>query len=284
LANIPDTTDSHRPSPPKWPILLLIGLGIFIPAQFWRQTWFGRPMTDAQIREALGQTKKLRKIQHALEQLSRRIEQDPKAAAAFHEPIASLASHPETAIRAMTAWVMGEDNQSDRFRQTLARMLEDPEPIVRYNAALGLSRFDDPRARPVLRAMLRPYPLESPCGGTVASILPAGEPLSEGSTVARLRQEDGSERKILSPLSGRVDRPDVTVETTVKTGDPIATIRPEPKQLLAALQALYLVGRADDLPAVEPHTQASPERHPSIAEQARLTAEALRSRAARTGQ
>jgi hypothetical protein len=289
LANIPDTPNPvgeatpHRSSPPKWPILILVGLGIFIPAQFWRQTWFGRPMTNAQIRQALGQTEKPRKIQHALDQLSRRIQQDPKAAAVFHEPIVSLAPHPQTAIRAMAAWVMGEDNRSERFRLTLIKLLEDPEPVVRYNAALALSRFNEPQARPVLLAMLQPYPLQAPCDGTVKSILPAGDSVSEGSTVARFQVKDGIEQEILSPLSGWMDRSNVSPGATIETGHLIGTVRPEPKQILSTLQALYLIGKPEDLPAVTPYTEDTHRYPPAVASQARLTAEALRSRAAGVG-
>ena len=47
-----------------------------------------------------------------------------------------------------------------------------------------------------------------------------------------------------------------------------------------ALRALYLVGRADDLPDVDRFVRGADGVSPQIAQQARATAEAIRSRSA----
>src|SRR5271167_96600 len=45
-----------------------------MPFLFWNATWFGRPLTDAQISKALADRSHPREIQHVLTQLEARIE------------------------------------------------------------------------------------------------------------------------------------------------------------------------------------------------------------------
>ena len=45
---------------------------------------------------------------------------------------------------------MGQDHRYQPFHEALLKLVNDPEPMVRRNAALGLTNFEDPAALPVL--------------------------------------------------------------------------------------------------------------------------------------
>ena len=48
-----------------------------------------------------------------------------------------------------------------RSHEALLRLIRDPEPMVRRNAATALAAFGDGAARPELVAMLKPYTVVS---------------------------------------------------------------------------------------------------------------------------
>src|SRR5712692_3791826 len=54
----------------RWLYLILIVTLLFVlmPFLFWQATWFGRPLTDAQIGKNLADSEHPRKAQHALSQ------------------------------------------------------------------------------------------------------------------------------------------------------------------------------------------------------------------------
>jgi len=60
--------------------------------------------------------------------------------------------------RAAAAHVLGYVGSA--YRKALARLLADPEPLVRYHAAAGLMRARDPKAVPALIALLEDAPLQ----------------------------------------------------------------------------------------------------------------------------
>ena len=62
----------------------------------------------------------------------------------WYPQVLQLAGSPETEFRLTAAWLMGFDNRSQEFHQKLLKLMRDPEPIVRRNAALALVRFNDP--------------------------------------------------------------------------------------------------------------------------------------------
>src|SRR6185295_20122412 len=117
------------------PILILAIL--FVVASFltWYFTWFGRGLSDADISKYLVDEKHPRHVQHALLQIQQRIEHGDKNAKQWYPQIIALAGSQETEFRLIVAWVIGADNSSEKFHQTLKQLLADPEPIVRRNAA-----------------------------------------------------------------------------------------------------------------------------------------------------
>jgi hypothetical protein len=131
-------------------------LFVLMPFLFWRQTWFGGPLSSREIGKYLQDSEHPRKIQHALSQICDRIVRGDAAVKPWYPEVAALAKHSKPEIRTMAAWVMGQDNTSELFHQTLLAQLHDPEIMVRRNAALGLVRFGDASGRAELVGMLQP--------------------------------------------------------------------------------------------------------------------------------
>ena len=182
------------------PILLLAAL--FVAATFlaWYFSWFGRGLSDEKITEYLADLEKPRHVQHALLQVQQRIERRDGNVKQWYPQLITLSGNPETEFRLTVAWLMGFDNQSKEFHDALLRLLQDPEPIVRRNAALALVRFEDHSGREELLSVLRPYPLKSPADGVVASSLQDGATIARRALLARIQQTDGKVVEIRSQL------------------------------------------------------------------------------------
>src|SRR6185503_9097041 len=101
---------------------------------------------------------------------------------------------------------MGFDNKSQEFHEALLKLLRDPEPIVRRNAALALVRFEDSSGREELLAMLKPYVLKAPADGVVASSMHEGSTVGRRTPLARIQLADGKVVELRSPLPGRVNK------------------------------------------------------------------------------
>lgn len=139
---------------------LLAGLAallIIVPFLFWRDTWFGRPLSRSEIRRYLEDNARPRRIQQALSRIADRIVSGDASAREWYPRVVSLARHPAPEIRTTAAWVMGQDNGSEVFHQALLGLLTDSDVLVRRNAALALVRFQDSSGRPELVAVLRSY-------------------------------------------------------------------------------------------------------------------------------
>ena len=149
-------SEVRRRTPGSGPILLLASL--FVAATFlaWYFSWFGRELSHDDISKYLADEKNPRHVQHALLQIQQRMERGDLEAKSWYPQLITLSGSPETEFRLTVAWLMGFDNQSQEFHQTLAKLLRDPEPIVRRNAALALLRFNDGSGREELLAVLRP--------------------------------------------------------------------------------------------------------------------------------
>jgi len=124
---------------------------------FWYQTWFGRRLTESELREYLEDTSVPHKTQHALTQVVTEIVQHDAAVQRVYPEVLALAGNKEAGIRSMAAWVMGQDTNSPEFHQALLKLVADAEPAVRWNAALGLARFGDAAGEPQLRSMLHTH-------------------------------------------------------------------------------------------------------------------------------
>lgn len=261
------------------PILILAVL--FVAGAFltWYFTWFGRDLSDADIAQYLVDEKHPRRVQHALLQIQQRLERGDPTAKHWYPQIVGLASHPETEFRLTTAWLMGFDIKSEEFHQTLLKLVRDPEPIVRRNAALALVRFADPIGRPELVAMLSPYIVMATADGEMASTLKEGSTLARGTLLARITQADKKTVEVRSPLPGKLERIIAASGFRVVPGAAIMTINSDEDSLWETLRGLALIGDPQDVPAIESYANGSVPASDRIKQQAALTVKAIQARA-----
>jgi biotin carboxyl carrier protein len=249
---------------------------VVFPFLFWYMTWFGRKLTDAEIGEYLADRAKPRHAQHALVQVGERMARHDPAAARWYPQVAQLAASPLIELRQTAAWIMGQDHTYAPFHEALRNLLPDPQPMVRRNAALALSNFGDPAARPELLAMLRPYTIVSPAAGVVQYRLKLGEYVNPGTLVAHV---GGIE--VRSPLPGEVRDLSRREGSTVRAGDPLVEISADKEHAWEALRALWTVGTKEDLDDIQRYTRAVPGMPEKVQEQALLTMQAIQSRGTR---
>ncbi|MBI2819306.1 MAG: hypothetical protein HYX73_04935 [Acidobacteria bacterium] len=260
-------------------LTLVAALTILVPVLFWKQTWFGQPLTDEQITEYLADTARPRHMQQALVQIEERIERGDSSAERWYPQMAGLKDSPVVELRVTLAWVLGTDNRSEVFHETLLAMLRDTELLVRRNAALSLVRFGDASGREEILKMLEPYTVHAGEAGLLRYRLEEGKSVDSGTLLARIERADGSMAEIRSPAPGRLSSRDLRDGTAVTAGQKIATLVPREDHVWEALRALVLVGRQEDLPLVESFAHASDETYPDrIREQASLTAAEIRKR------
>ncbi|MEP6911979.1 MAG: HEAT repeat domain-containing protein [bacterium] len=260
------------------PILILAILFVVGSFLAWYFTWFGRGLSDSDISQYLVDEKQPRHVQHALLQIQQRIEKGDKNAKQWYPQILRLADNGETEFRLTVAWLMGFDNKSEEFHQALLKLVKDPEPIVRRNAALALVRFNDPTGRPELLAMLSPHELKATTEGTVESTLKEGSELARGTLIGRITQ-DQKTVEVRSPLPGKVERLVAPSGSRVAAGTVLLTINSDEGSVWEGLRGLALVGNASDLPAVERYAHGVEPVSGRIKEQAAMTARAIKSRA-----
>jgi len=265
-------------------------LFIIVPFMFWYGTWYGRGLSESQIEEQLGEVEHPRKVQHALTQISERIERGDQQVKRWYPKIIALANNSTPQIRMTAAWVMGQDNSSQEFHDTLLRLLSDPDPLVRRNTALGLVRFADPSGHPELAMMLRPYTVRAEKEGVISIALQTSDSeekedsVGTGTLLARLREDNGQVSEIRSPMPGYLKSIMIKDGSKVSVGNELLLISPEPKQVLDALRGLYFVGQTEDLPDVELYTRTLPHMGSQIQQQAEFTAKAIRNRAEKNTQ
>jgi hypothetical protein len=261
------------------PILILAILFVIGSFLAWYFTWFGRGLSDADISQYLVDEQHPRHVQHALLQIQQRIEKADPNAKRWYPQILSLAGNQETEFRLTVAWLMGFDNKSDEFHQALLRLVKDPEPLVRRNAALALVRFNDPIGRPELLATLDPYELKATTEGAVASTLKEGAQLARGTLLVRITKLNSETLEVRSPLPGKVDKLVAPAGSKVLPGAVLLTINSDEGSVWESLRGLALVGNMSDLAAVERYSQGVAPVSERIKEQAALTAKAIKSRA-----
>jgi len=269
-------------SPRNTFIAIVPVLVVLITFLFWYQTWFGRSLSDREMAQYLSDTSVPHKTQHALAVLSNRMEHGDGTARRWYPEIIALAQNKEPQFRSMAAWVMGQDNHSDEFHQALRKLAADPAPLVRWNAALALTRFGDAAGEPQLRAMLQPFTLASPQAGTLEFRLKADDTVQAGNIVASLRSGGTKPVDIPSPLAGKIARLAGKDGAAIGAGEAVAVIEPGETQVFEALRALLLIGHSESLPLVERFEAGVPGMPRRVREQARLTAQAIRQRAARS--
>jgi HEAT repeat len=251
---------------------------VLLPFLFWWNSWFGRRLSDQQVTQYLADDKHPRHIQHALVQIGERITRHGSAVRWYPE-LVRLSTHPVEEVRNTDAWVMGQDPSGAGFHEALLKMLQDSSPMVRGNAALSLVRFRDASGRSQIVALLQPVRIVAPFGGHIIDADRPGTAIHQGGIIAKLSDGHEQTTDLRSPISGRIHSPSAAAGASVAAGEEIAVVDPGDEQVWEALRALYIIGRAEDLPAIRPYERESRNIPDRIREQALLADQAIRSRA-----
>jgi hypothetical protein len=249
-----------------------------MPFLFWWNTWFGRKLTDQQLNEYLHDAKKPRHIQQALVQVGERITTHDATAKQWYPDLVRLATDPVLEVRNTDAWVMGQDASGTGFHEALQKMLADPSPMVRGNAALSLVRFGDATGRPQILALLQPAQITSPEAGRIVDADRSGTAIHQGGLIAKLEYGHGQTAEIRSPIPGRI-RSVAGMGANIAAGAEVAVVDPANDQVWEALRALYLIGQPDDLSAIRPYERDLPDISNDVRRQAVETEQAIRKRA-----
>jgi biotin carboxyl carrier protein len=252
---------------------------VLMPFLFWWNTWFGRQLSPEKISEYLNDDKHPRHIQHALVQIGERMERHDPEVARWSPELIRLASHAVEEVRNTDAWVMGQDTSIAGFHETLLNMLHDSSPTVRGNAALSLVRYGDSTGRPQIVALLKPATVTAAGPGRIIDADKPGTSIHQGGLIAKI-QNAQSTTEVRSPISGRIGTLSAGTGTTVNAGSEVATVEPSADQVWEALRALYLVGQVEDLAAIRMYERELPEIPDRVRQQAVLTEQAIRDRAA----
>jgi HEAT repeat protein len=251
---------------------------VLMPFLFWWNTWFGRHLSDQQMTEYLHDDKKPRHIQHALVQLGDRMSHADGNAKRWYPDLILLASNPVEEVRNTDAWVMGQDTSAPGFHETLLKMLADPAPMVRGNAALSLVRFGDATGRPQIVALLQPAHITAPAAGRVTDSDRPGTSIREGGLIAKLAPSASSQIvEIRSPIPGRI-RSVAQAGANLAQSSELAVIDPATEQVWEALRALYVIGQPEDLTSIQPFERDLPDVSNDVRQQAEQTEKAIRSR------
>ena len=250
---------------------------VLMPLLFWRSTWFGRSLSDAEVGQYLADNAQPRHIQHALVQVGERMTRHEASAVRWYPDLVRLASHSVEEIRTTDAWVMGQDTTRPEFHDALRKMLADSSPMVRGNAALSLVRFGDDSGHAEIVELLQPVVVTAPRAGRVAALARAGEPANHGTMIARI-EAGGESAEVRAPITGRVRSLAVQEGAEVTAGAELLTLEPGTDQVWEALRALYLIGRPEDLPLVESFRRPLPDLPQRIQQQATETAQAIKAR------
>src|ERR1700752_2806076 len=267
----------RRRTPGSKPILILAALFVIATFLAWYFTWFGRELSDADISKYLADEKNPRHVQHALLQIQQRIERGDASSKKWYPQLLTLSSSAEPEFRLTVAWLMGFDNQTPQFHESLLKLLKDQEPLVRRNAALALVRFNDPSGREELVAILKPYSVNSPAQGTVASTLHEDSSISRGALLARIQQIDGKVIEVRSPLPGKIAKISKGNGSQVIIGDELLRLNSDEESVWEALRGLALVGTSADLEIVKSYSLSN-DASSRVKEQAALTARSIESR------
>jgi Biotin-lipoyl like len=285
MAAVPNPPEIRSPSGPKvrgrmsggQRILFLVTAWLIVsmPFLFWWNTWFGRQLSDKQLDAYLHDDKKARHIQHALVQIGERMLRQDGSVARWYPDIVRLSSYSVEEVRNTDAWVMGQGAlakgpSGTSFHEALLKMLNDPSPMVRGNAALSLVRCGDPTGRAQIRALLEPTKITAPQPGKVTDTSKIGTSIQQNGIVAKLESE-GKTVEVRSPVTGRLADLFVRTGQLVNPGDQMATLDPGAEQVWEALRALYLIGQPEDIPVIQRYERELPDIPEHVREQALAT-------------
>ena len=275
----PPAPSPRKPLSTRW-TYIVVGLTlafVLMPFLFWRATWFGRPLSNAQLADVLQPKSNPHDIQHGLSSVADRIVANDPAVKQFYPQVIALASSPAPEIRTMAAWVMGQDNTAPDFHAALLRLLNDSNPVVQRNAALALVRFHDASGHAIIVGMLKPTVLAAPYSGVLKTRLKPDQSMNPGTLIAHIEVQNTS-REVRSDVPGTLARWLVNDGANVSAGQPITAVYPSDDDVWESLRALYLIGTPADLDAIAPYARQAADITPKIAEQARLTMRQIRTR------
>ena len=232
---------------------------VVLPVMFWHGTWFGRHLSDEQLATYLAATDQPRKLQHALTELTRRIDaRDADGTDAgdagldrFYPAVAALAAHPRWPVRSTTAWVMGRDHRGAGFHDALLTLLHDPVLVVRHNAALALTNFEDDAGHDVILSMLESTPATTPAGGVLTGLLPVDAAIRVDLRIGQIDTDGHGVVDLPAPITGRIGHCFFSNGDRVAVGDVVYAIEPGELQIIQALRALGRLGRASDVGIIE---------------------------------
>ena len=250
---------------------------VLMPFLFWWNTWFGRRLSEKEVAEYLQDEKKPRHIQHALVQIGESMSRHDATMRRWYPDVVRLATHPVDEIRNTDAWVMGQDTSGAGFHETLLKMLNDPSPMVRGNAALSLVRFGDASGRGQIVALLEPAQITAPQSGKVTDLSTVGTTIHQGGVMAKL-DHGGQIVEVHSPITGRLRELSMRAGQSVAAGGKIATLDPSTEQVWEALRALYVIGQPEDIEAVRRYERELPEISDRVRQQAVETEKAIKGR------
>jgi hypothetical protein len=253
---------------------------VLMPFLFWWNTWFGRQLSDKQLAEYLQDEKHPRHIQHALVQIGERMTRHDSSVTPWYPQVVGLSSHPVEEVRNTDAWVMGEDTSGAGFHEALLKLLSDPSPMVRGNAALSLVRFGDATGRPQILELLQPAQITAPQSGRILDSDRPGTPIHQNGLIAKLEYGEKQIAEIRSPIPGRI-RSVLGTGASIAAGAEIAVVDPAPDQVWEALRALYLIGEPGDIAAIRPYQRELPDVPDHVRKQALETEQAIEKRSAR---
>lgn len=259
-------------------LILVAILFVVVLFLFWRSTWFGRPLSDAELTQYISDSTKPRHIQHALVQIGERITRGDQSASRWYPQVTSLAASPHPEIRVTAAWVMGGDRRSEEFHKALLTLLSDQDALVRRNAALSLVRFGDASGKPELLSMLHSSVIRSSGIGQIHFRVKQRDNVEHGAVVAEIKSGERT-IEVRAPVPGRVQALKVSEGAQVATDEEILTLSPGSEHVWEALRALYVVGSAQDSAEIEPFaTGTRPDVPEKIQQQAQQTLAEIRRR------
>jgi hypothetical protein len=265
---------SNRPGRKAYLLITLFTLALVLfPFLFWYFTWFGRPLSNSLLDEYFRDKHAPRHAQHALVQLGERLTHGVDISR-WYPNVLEQASSPSVELRQTAAWIMGQVKGYEPFHESLLRLIHDPVDMVRRNAALALSAYNDGAARPELVSMLRPYTVDAPRAGTLKYRLKLGDYVNPGTLIAHI-----GDIEVRTPVPGEVRSLEQKDDAVVQPGAPLADLSADKNHVWEALRALYLVGQPPDLEDVQRYTHPVPGMPDTIQKQAELTAQAIQARA-----
>lgn len=260
-----------------WPLLLVSALFVVGAFSTWYFTWFGRELSDQDIATYLVDEQHPRKVQHALSQIQQRMEKNDPSVKQWYPHLIKLTDSRETELRLTLAWLMGFDSKSNDFHTSLKKLLNDPEPIVRRNAALALIRFGDDAGRSELRSVFDLYVVKATTAGTLSSSLHSGATVSRGALLARI-QNGATETEIRSPLPGKVENLVAQTGARVNFGDTLLMLSSDEGSIWESLRGLAVIGQQEEFDAITRYVQKTPTMSERTKEQASVTLKAIHER------